>query len=92
MSRFRKVAASCPLDETVLSQPSDKPNSHCIDLVRYSAALPLLQACIFNREFKEGELNERAQRQAELEAYDPALEEEAEGVNGADGLEDEEEY
>eukprot|EP00878_Enallax_costatus_P025048 GHUV01026769.1.p1 GENE.GHUV01026769.1~~GHUV01026769.1.p1 ORF type:complete len:491 (+),score=127.59 GHUV01026769.1:206-1678(+) len=49
------------------------------------------KAVIMYRDFIEGELLERAGRQAELEPYDPANFEDA-GLNGAEGLDDEEEY
>jgi hypothetical protein len=37
------------------------------------------QACIHNREFKPAELQERANRQLELDAYEPGMEEEEAG-------------
>jgi hypothetical protein len=50
--------------------------------------LLLLQACIYNREFKPAELQERLNRQLELDAYEAGLEDE----EGGDEAGEEEEY
>jgi hypothetical protein len=49
----------------------------------------LLQACIHNREFKPAELQERLNRQLELDAYEAGLDEEEAGEEGGG---EEEEY
>jgi hypothetical protein len=69
------------------------PTSSCWAAVHIlTRALPLLlllpQACIYNREFKPAELQERLNRQLELDAYEAGLDEE----EGAEEVGEEEEY